>query len=355
MFENITEEQLLNRMLNRVDDKLDKREGSIIFDSIAPTALEHKNMYISLDEVLNESFIDTMSLPYLKRKGEEMGVKYKHASQAVVKLQTNVNIRIGSQFTCNDLTFTTTQKLSNFIYYATCDTAGSDANLCMGDVIMTENHTGLTEAKIIEVSVEGEDDEETETYRNRLLANVNTDAFGGNKSDYKARVGSINGVGGVKVYSGIEWNGGGTVKVVFTTSSFSVPSQTLVDQVQNEIDPIVSGGSGSGIAPIGHIVTCLGASAATVNVTADFTFSDERYHLNACIDNMKNAIDAHFLKLNQDWEDLQKITVRIADIISVLMGVEGVLDVQNVKLNGSDANLVVDKDSLVVRGTINEL
>lgn len=355
MFENITEEQLLQQMLGRVSDKYDKREGSIIRDAIAPTALEHKNMYISLDEVLNESFIDTMSLPYLKRKGDEMGVKYKNASQAVVKLQTNVDIRIGSQFTCNDLTFTTTQKLSNFVYYATCDTAGSDANLCMGNVIMTENHTGLTEAKIIEVSVEGEDDEETETYRNRLLANINTDAFGGNKSDYKARVGSINGVGGVKVYSGVEWNGGGTVKVVFTTSSFGVPSQTLVDQVQNEIDPIASGGNGNGVAPIGHIVTCVGADAAVVNITADFTYLDESYHLNACIDNMKNAIDTHFLKLNQGWEDLQKITVRVADIISCLMDVEGVLDVQNVKLNGSESNLVIDKDSLVVRGTINEL
>ena len=120
MFEGITEEQLLKRMLDRVNDKFDKREGSIIYDAIAPTALEHINMYVSLDEVLDESFIDTMSLPYLKRKGDEMGVKYKEASKAVVKLQTNVDIRIGSQFTCNDLTFTTTQKLSNFVYYATC-------------------------------------------------------------------------------------------------------------------------------------------------------------------------------------------------------------------------------------------
>lgn len=355
MFENITEEQLLNRMLDRADDKYDKREGSIIRDAIAPTALEHKNMYISLDEVLNESFIDTMSLPYLKRKGDEMGVKYKYASQAVVKLQTDAEIRIGSQFTCKDLTFTTTRKLSNFVYQATCDIAGSDANLCVGDVIMTENHPNLTEAKIIEISVEGEDDEETETYRNRLLANVNSDEFGGNKADYKARVGSINGVGGVKVYSGVEWNGGGTVKVVFTTSSFNVPSQTLVDQVQSEIDPETNAGKGNGVAPIGHIVTCVGADAATVNITADFTFIDESYHLNACIANMQTAIDDHFLKLNQKWEDLQKLTVRIADIISVLMDVEGILDVQNVKLNGSDTNLIVDKDSLVVRGTINEL
>lgn len=355
MFEDITEEQLLNRMLGRVDDKLDKREGSIIRDAIAPTALEHINMYISIDEALNEAFIDTMSLENLKRKGNEVGVVYKHATQAIVKLQTNVDIRIGSQFTCNDLTFTTTEKLSDFVYYATCDTTGSDANLCFGDVIMTENHNGLTEAKIIEVSVEGEDDEETETYRNRLLSNASTEEFGGNKADYKARVGSINGVGGVKVYSGIKWNGGGTVKIVFTTSSFHVPSQTLIDQVQTEVDPETNGGEGLGVAPIGHIVTCVGADGVIVNITANLTFENSNYHLNACIGNMQTAIDEYFSNLNRNWEDSSNIVVRVADIISALMSVEGILDVQNVKLNGSENNLIVHEDALVIRGTINEL
>ena len=193
MFESITEEQLLQRMLNRVDSKYDKREGSIIFDAIAPTALEHKNMYISLDECLDEAFIDTMSLPYLKRKGQEMGIPYKEASKAIVKLETNVDIKIGSQFTRNGLTFTTIEKLSDFIYYAECDTAGSDANASIGDVIMTQNHKGLSVAKIIEISVEGENDEDVEVYRNRLLASSDTEDFGGNVSDYKNKVKSING------------------------------------------------------------------------------------------------------------------------------------------------------------------
>ena len=355
MFENITEEQLLNRMLGRVDSKYDKREGSIIYDAIAPTALEHKNMYISLDEVLNEAFITTMSLEKLKLKGEELGIPYKNASSTVVKLKTDAEVGIGKQFTCKEFTFTVTEKLSDFVYYAKCDTAGSDANLCIGDVIMTENIPNLTEAEIIEVAIEGEDDEETETYRNRLLANSDVERFGGNVSDYKAKVGSINGVGGVKVYSGKEWNGGGTVKVVFTTGSFGVPSQTLIDLVQTTIDPEANGGEGLGLAPIGHFVTCVGADAATINITTDFTFESDSYYLEACLDDMKTAIDNYFLELNADWENQKNVTVRVADIISALMSVTGVIDVQNVKLNGSPNNLILDKDSLAIRGTINEL
>lgn len=355
MFEHITEEQLLKRMLDRVSSKLDKREGAIIFDSIAPTALEHKNMYISLDECIDEAFIDTMSLENLKRKGEEIGVIYKTASRAVVKLQTNVDIAIGSQFTCKGLTFTTTQKLSDFVYLATCNTVGTEANTCLGDVIMTQNHVGLTEAKIIEISIEGEDDEEKESYRNRLLAKSDVESYGGNLSDYKAKVGSINGVGGVKVYSGTKWNGGGTVKVVFTTSSFDVPSQTLIDLVQTTIDPETNSGEGVGIAPIGHIVTCLGAESATVNITANFTFKDDSYNLEYCLSNIQTTIDNYFDELNQTWEDKDNLIIRIADIISILMDVEGIIDVQNVTLNGFENNLTIDEDALVVRGTINEL
>lgn len=342
-------------MMDRVNDNYDKREGSIIFDSLAPTALEHKNMYISLDEAVNEAFIDTMSLENLKRKGNEMGVPYKNASAATVKLQTNVGVPIGSQFTAGDLLFTITEKLSNYIYYAVCNTEGTQANSSIGDVVMTVNYPNLTTAKIIEISIEGEDNEETETYRNRLLAVSDVEAFGGNKADYKNKVGSINGVGGVKVYSGREWNGGGTVKVVFTTSSYSAPSSTLIELVQNTIDPQDTTGEGIGLAPIGHIVTCVGAEAATINITADFEFASGSYNLESCLADMRVEIDKYFTELNGTWADNANIVIRIASIISVLMTVEGVRDVKNVTLNGSVNNLSIHQDSLVVRGTINEL
>lgn len=40
MYENITYEVILNRMLDRVPDYMDKREGSVIYDAMAPAAVE---------------------------------------------------------------------------------------------------------------------------------------------------------------------------------------------------------------------------------------------------------------------------------------------------------------------------
>ncbi len=56
MYENITYEVILQRMLDRVPNNIDKREGSIIYNALAPAAVELQNMYIEFDAILNEAF-----------------------------------------------------------------------------------------------------------------------------------------------------------------------------------------------------------------------------------------------------------------------------------------------------------
>ena len=40
MYEEVTYESILERMLEKVPDNMDKREGSIIYDALAPAAVE---------------------------------------------------------------------------------------------------------------------------------------------------------------------------------------------------------------------------------------------------------------------------------------------------------------------------
>ena len=69
--------------------------------------------------------------------------------------------------------------------------------------------------------------------------------------------------------------------------------------------------------------------------------------IDTCILNKRDVKDLNCYK--------KAIDTTIDQIKEHVLEIEGVLDVQNVKLNGSDTNLILDKDSLVVRGTINEL
>ena len=57
MYEHITYENIIARILARVPDSLDKREGSLIYDAIAPAAAEIQNLYIELDTILNQKFL----------------------------------------------------------------------------------------------------------------------------------------------------------------------------------------------------------------------------------------------------------------------------------------------------------
>ncbi len=52
MFESITFESIIKRMLSKIPSDMDKREGSIIYDALAPVALELQLMYIELDNIL---------------------------------------------------------------------------------------------------------------------------------------------------------------------------------------------------------------------------------------------------------------------------------------------------------------
>lgn len=65
MYEDKTYEAILQEKLARVASSLDKREGSIIFDALAPNSLESAMIYVALDTVLNETFADTASRDYL--------------------------------------------------------------------------------------------------------------------------------------------------------------------------------------------------------------------------------------------------------------------------------------------------
>ena len=49
MYEDTTYEVILQRMLSRVPDKFDKREGSVIWDTHSPTAIEFQILYMELN------------------------------------------------------------------------------------------------------------------------------------------------------------------------------------------------------------------------------------------------------------------------------------------------------------------
>ncbi len=350
MYEHITYEAIMSRILARVPDTLDKREGSIIYDAVAPIAVEIQNLYIELDTILSQGFIDTAEGEYLEMRCAERGIFPTEATHAVMQGEFNLDIPIGSRYSLGDYNYTAKERVSQGIYQLECETVGSEPNAAIGALTPIDYIDGLTSAVITKNLIPGEDREEEEHLRARYYDSLNAQAFGGNLADYREKTAALPGVGDCKVYP--VWNGGGTVKVVVIDSNFAKPSDTLLSEVQIQIDPPQKQGQGYGLAPIGHVVTVAGVSEAPINIQSTITYQGE-FGFNDLKTMIEETVDGYFLELAENWADEETLIVRISQIETRLLDLPGILDISGTRLNGSESNYTVPQDSIPVRGTIN--
>lgn len=238
MYENVTYEDILQRMLDRVPDSMDKREGSIIYDALAPAAVELQLMYIEFDIILQETFADTASREYLIRRAAERGIIPIAATHAILKGEftpSTLNIPIGARFSCGTLNYAVTEKISDGAYKLECETEGETGNAQFGQMIPIDYIEGLETCYLTELLIPGEDEEATEDIRTRYFDTFDTKPFGGNQKDYIQKTNALPGVGSTKVTP--VWKGGGTVLLTILDSNFDAASSTLVKSVQEAIDP----------------------------------------------------------------------------------------------------------------------
>ena len=401
MYEAQTYESILARMLQKalsINSNLDTREGSLVWYGDAPAAVELQNLYIALDTVLNETFADTATRPYLILRAAERGLSPQPASPAILQMAitpTTLFLPLNTRFSIGELNYYVSADRGSGNYELTCETAGEAGNNYTGTVIPIEYVDGLETCKITSVLVPGEDEEDTELFRQRYLNSLNSQAFGGNQIDYIEKVNAIPGVGGVKVYRA--WNGdlkpanmippkeaeawieglsgvpepvklwldtvyaaaknnmftvGGTVKLVVINSTFTVPSPTLVEQVQTAVDPLQNAGEGVGIAPIGHVVRVEGVQEETVDL--GFALYYQRgWSWEDVSGYVTEAINGYFLELAQSWADQDEaLVVRISQIESRLLGITGILDIANTTINEKAANHTLALDHIPVLGSL---
>ena len=169
MYENTTFDVILQRMLGRVSNNIDKREGSIVYDTSAPTAIEFQNAYIGLDNILDETFADTASKYYLIKRCGERGIKIEPATYAIRKGEFNIDIPIGARFSLNQLNYTAIEKISDGVFKMQCETAGVVGNAESGSLIPIDYINGLQTAVLTDVLIPGEDEEDIEHLRNRYF------------------------------------------------------------------------------------------------------------------------------------------------------------------------------------------
>lgn len=398
MYENVTQEVLLERMLARVSDKLDKRPSSVIYDTHAVTSIELQILYIELDTLITNSFGDTAAREFLILLAKDRGLAPEPATHAVLKGEftpSTVDVT-GQRFNIGDMNYVVKEQILPGQYQVQCEEVGEIGNQFLGQMIPMEYIDGLETATLTELLIPGEDEEDTEVFRQRYFDSFKEQTFGGNRADYLAKVRSIDGVGDVKVTR--VWNGdispadmipsvavetwyksvistlseevatwlsavyyaaaekkltvGGTVLVtIIDSDDFSEASQTLIDHVQSTLDPEQNAGEGYGLAPMGHVVNVKSAFGIRLSITASVVF-EEGYSWSNCKTVIEEAVNAYFLELRQAWSNTTYTVVRISQIENRILGVQGVVDISGTKINGVASNITLGQYEIPILGGV---
>ncbi len=363
--DNNTFEDIMERTLAKVATNVDKREGSVIYNALAPTNEEIAYLYVLLDAIIENGFADTAERDYLIQRCKERGIYPDEATCAVLKAEFNMEIPIGNRFNLGDLNYVVISfieqknisvenedgetELKTFWYYQLqCEEAGTEGNTQFGVLEAIDFVDTNMEGSIVELLVPAEDEEDTEALRERYLNSFSATPFGGNQDDYKEKVSKLDGIGGVKIIP--VWDGGGTVKLIIINSNFEVASTVLIANVQNAIDPFPQG-TGAGLAPIGHTVTVVSCVAKTIPISINCTLEDG-YVWDNIRDQVTMNIEAYFLEIRKNWANNENSIVRVSQVENRILSIEGVIDVQNTKLDGTGENLICEFDAIPVLGVV---
>ena len=353
----------LNLMLDNVPNDIDKREGSIIYDAVAPAAMVSAQQSLSLANIIRETYIKTAQGEFLDYRAVEHGTSRYAATNTEVKGKFNdddgnpINVNIGDRFASiaeSPIFYTVIKANDDGTAEMQAEEAGTSANSYIGQVLPVTPNDNLAWAEIIEITIPARDEENDEHLRARLLNTNSWVAYGGNVADYLDMTSKISDVGATQVYP--TWDGPGTVKLVILNNDLMPASSTLVKKVKEEIDPEDKETQGYGLAPIDHRVTVVAPETFKVDITMNITIADSA-NADTIKANIKTSLEEFFKSLRKDWSIVNptagrgySMIIYRSKILSKVMMIDGVANATMPRLNGKDEDL-----QLVFNNTTSQL
>lgn len=285
-----SEEVIRARVMARVSDDWRKEPGDFIYDAVAPSPAEVKQLQINQDFILQCAFAQYANDEYLDLKVADVGLTRQQATYNRRSLTVigDAGVRIPKSYTLNavvldsegnPLAYTTDDEIifdgitASWVLGITCLTAGSIGNIAAGSqFILQPAIAGVSSIVDNGTDILAEDIETDQQLWERYKLGAQNPDTGGNINDYVRWVqDNIAGVG--KAVCIPRWNGNGTVEVVIVGVDFEPASIALVAATQEYLDPLEFQGLGYGKAPIGASVTVVSATDKPINITANVSYS----------------------------------------------------------------------------------
>ena len=344
-------ERIMTDLLSQVPDTLDKREGSIIYDALAPAAIELEKAYIELDNVHESGFVDTATEEDLELRTKEQGVERKPALKTIRHINaqgTGGRIFQGDRFLIDDIYFKVIQTtgIPGIVPVESEEEGSKTVPDYNGTVLSLDGIQGLVSAILVFNHPEdfnGVDAESDEDLRERYYITVRRSPGSGNVDDYIFWCSEVPGVGKVIVQP--LWDGPGTVKVTVLDSNGDPASPGLITDVKSYLDPV--DGEGMGKAPIGAHVTVEAATPKTINVIANVEKSSSR-----TMDEIKQSFET---ELNNYYKQINLSSAREViynKVGAILLSINSVMDYNGLTINGETSNITLVVNEIPTLGVV---
>lgn len=336
-------------MLGKIGEEHDKSTGSFIYDATKPAAIEFETKSKEIAAVQAKLDVENLSDKELERFiYQRTGIERKPATKTTEEVI--ISGSQGSSISKGDLVGTDT---INFVsledkeindsglmhVLVECEKPGVIGNVPANSITkFPVTLPGLINVYNPRPFTNGYEAESDVDLRQRYYDKLQKPGKAGNKYHYLEWAKEVTGVGDARVVP--RFNGPLTMKVVIINANKQPASSELVQEVREHIENEM---------PFGvEELNVISAAAVPINLSVTLTLAD----------GYTEEMVKTYIKKN-GMEYLQQIAfktsfVSYAKIGALIIASEGVLDYQDLLINGGAANIAIGNEEVAIMGGVNE-
>lgn len=354
MFEEYTEEYFMEqaRSMGR-ECGVDTRQGSVYMDAAAGHCIRAAKFMNDLSMSFEMLAVDTCTGNILEERAAHDGI-YRHPStQSYWNVIFEGTIpEVGTRFFCQSYYFKLVMLDEKLLLES--EIYGIKTNyLIPGEtVIPVYNIQGLISCTLGELYIPGAEAESDDSLRQRWKEKKFGPAENGNKLHYKVWCESVPGVGRAHIIP--LFGGENTVRAIIYATNGELPSESILEAVQEYIDPIVEGyqvevdgmqyvfgdGLGEGVANLGAHFLASAPEEIGLTISFDADLRDGCTLAQAQTEVM-NKVKEYICNLV--LKGGEEITIRLSNIASLISASESIVDYTpaSLMINGLTENVLI--------------
>jgi uncharacterized phage protein gp47/JayE len=351
-------ETILSRVLERLEQGLETREGSFAYDMAAPLCFELWRVLMTFDQLVESFYVGEDSGGYLDKHAALLGLSRREGTKATATIHfvgkagtvvpggLGFYTEEGQGFSLTD--DTTIGSDGTAVGQVVANQVGDAGNIEGGELASVMRTIAGLSSYFNEAASGGTDPETDADLFSRIDDKRKNPPTSGNEASYREWALSRDGVGDCRVDR--LWNGPGTVRVLLVGYDGGPVEDGVVEDCAGYIEEQ---------RPVGAEVTVISAQGVSISVTAAVTLASGgdlegvRTDFKAKLASYLMSVSkAAFERLRTDRTAEKTCTVYYNRVGALLMEVEGVTDFSGLRLNGGTSNIVTGETEVPVAGEV---